>query len=424
MKIDQYSVNFVREPLKSPFGFKGNYVNELWNTAVSLYADGLNAVGLGVQSPLWADADIFSQHVPLGSNALMFAITEYAAKLTLDKEITDPFSLFSEIYPEVLAYGKRIADKEDIRETFVLNAMVPVDMAVWLLWAKYKGIDSFDFLIPDTAKPYLAMRHARLGAIPLLTYGVDTPGIRAEANQGSYILKIKIGSDPEHDGDREKMLAWDKSRLSQIHNALKEIQTPYTDTGKVAYYLDANGRYDTLDRVSSLLDHADKIGALDQIVLLEEPFPESSQISVHTLPVRVAADESVHSDADVRQRAELGYTAVALKPIAKTMSMTFAMIKTAGERNIPCFCADLTVNPFMVDINKNFAARLAPIPGMKVGVLESNGYQNYVNWDKMCKTHPLYPAKWIGSNEGSFLLGSDFWKQSGGIFAKLDGFGV
>jgi len=88
MKIDQYSVNFVREPLKSPFGFKGNYVNELWNTAVSLYADGLNAVGLGVQSPLWADADIFSQHVPLGSNALMFAITEYAAKLTLDKEIT------------------------------------------------------------------------------------------------------------------------------------------------------------------------------------------------------------------------------------------------------------------------------------------------------------------------------------------------
>lgn len=424
MRINGTGLNFNREPLLAPFGFKGGYVDELWNTAVRMDADGDSAVGLGIQSILWSDADIFKSHTPIGGNTLMLAITEYAARLALDTEFETPTELFESIYPAVLAYGKKITENENMRATFALNAMVPVDMAVWLLWAKKNGIRSFDDLIPADTKPYLTAHHDRLAAIPLLTYGVDRAGIKAEAESGSFFLKIKIGSDPDKDGDREKMLLWDMQRLSEIHEAIGQMETPYTESGKVAYYLDANGRYDSLDRVKRLLDHADKIGALDRILLLEEPFAEEMKIEVRDLPVRVAADESVHSDVDVRERTDLGYTAVALKPIAKTMSMTFAMIEAAGKRNIPCFCADLTVNPFMVDINKNYAARLAALPGMKVGVLESNGHQNYVNWEDMIRNHPSYPAAWIGAHHGSFVLDEAFWQTSGGVFEKPKGYRV
>ena len=46
------------------------------------------------------------------------------------------------------------------------------------------------------------------------------------------------------DKDPNKMLEWDKKRLKEIHDALKEMHTPYAN-GRIAYYLDANGRYDT-----------------------------------------------------------------------------------------------------------------------------------------------------------------------------------
>ena len=108
------------------------------------------------------------------------------------------------------------------------------------------------------------------------------------------MLKIKIGSDPERDGDANKMLSWDKSRLSLIHELADRYSTEHTDSGKIAYYLDANGRYPDKDTLLRLLDHADKIGALDRIALLEEPFDESNEVDVHDIPLRIAADESAH----------------------------------------------------------------------------------------------------------------------------------
>ncbi|MBU4200845.1 MAG: hypothetical protein KKG09_09570 [Verrucomicrobia bacterium] len=38
--------------------------------------------------------------------------------------------------------------------------------------------------------------------------------------------------------------------------------------------------------------------------------------------VRIAADESAHSVQDAKTRIDMGYNAIALKPIAKTMSMS------------------------------------------------------------------------------------------------------
>ena len=137
------------------------------------------------------------------------------------------------------------------------------------------------------------------------------------------------------------------------------------------------------------------------------------------LPVRIAADESAHSDADAKERMDLGYSAMALKPIAKTMSMTLRVLREAEKRQVPCFCADLTVNPWMVDINKSIAARIAPLPGVKIGVLESNGPQNYANWDNMKTYHPLYvPGKDLDPQAGLFLLDEEFYRLTGGMFCE------
>ena len=69
------------------------------------------------------------------------------------------------------------------------------------------------------------------------------------------------------------------------------------------------------------------------------------EIDVSDIPVRLAADESVHTDKDTIDRIEMGYKAVALKPIAKTMSMTMKIAKATTDREYSLFCADLTVNP-------------------------------------------------------------------------------
>ena len=74
-------------------------------------------------------------------------------------------------------------------------------------------------------------------------------------------------------------------------------------------------------QLGRLLDHARAIGAFDQIALIEEPFPEELEIDIRDIPARVAADESAHTDADARRRIEMGYSAIALKPIAKTFSI-------------------------------------------------------------------------------------------------------
>jgi len=59
-----------------------------------------------------------------------------------------------------------------------------------------------------------------------------------------------------------------------------------------------------------------------------------------------------------RERIALGYGAIALKPIAKTLSMSLKIAALAHERNVPCFCADLTVNPTLLEWNKTLAARM------------------------------------------------------------------
>ena len=417
MKITNAISNFVREPLLSPFGFKGGYLSELWQVVVRLDAGEYSGVGTGIQSVLWSDASVFSSTSQAGGNSYMFAMTDYALRLARGMEFTTPFDLLDALLPKVYEYGKVITGNPDLRKTFALNALVPVDNAAWQLYSKIHNETDFLKLVPQDYQAPLQGKQEKLCSIPLVTYGMSIDDVKKLIADGYFFLKVKIGSDPDKDGDREKMLAWDKNRLKEIHEAVKDMTTPYTQSGHIPYYLDANGRYDSKERLAALLDYAKEIGALERIAIVEEPFPEELLVDVSDLPARIAADESAHSDEDAIERIGLGYTAIALKPIAKTMSMSLKILAEAHKRNIPCFCADLTVNPWMVDFNKNVAARIAPLPGMKIGVLESNGPQNYTDWDKMRTYHPLFgKVSYIDPVKGIYTLGEEFYQTSGGIF--------
>ena len=99
--------------------------------------------------------------------------------------------------------------------------------------------------------------------------------------------------------------------------------------------------------------------------------------------------------------------------------MSLKIAQVAHERGVPCFCADLTVNPLLVEWNKNVAARLAPFPGLGLGLLETNGHQNYRNWEAMRAHLPAPAASWTRPNRGVFELDADYYARSGGVFAPL-----
>ena len=420
MTVTETGFGYKKEPLISPFGFKGNYIDELWQT-VARVGNGTNCgTGVGVLSVLWSDSAVFEENLRENGNKMMLEIAEYALELIKSRNFKNPIELLNTIFDDVYEYGRKITNRKDLRKTFVLNSLVSVDNALWQLYSAEKREKDFLKLIPQVYAPFLESRQKKLANIPLVTYNMTLEDVKKLALSGAPLLKIKIGSDPDSDKSQEKMLEWDKNRIKQIHETVKDFHTDHTDCGHICYYLDANGRYEAKDTLKKLLDFADKIGMLSRILILEEPFPEENKTDVSGLGVRIAADESAHSNYDIAERISLGYRAFALKPIAKTLSLTLEMLKTARENDIPCFCADLTVNPYMVEINKNIASRLPLFPGMKVGILESNGKQNYRNWEKMKTYDPLYkkyPS--VDCVNGIFNIEESMFNTSFGIFEPL-----
>lgn len=415
IQIVETNSNFEREPLIRPFGFKGGYLSEIWQTVVQLKSvSGNVSTGLCSQSVLWSDAEVFGNYSESGGNALMFAVTEYTLSLLKKMQFTSPVKLLDDILDEVYSYAKQVTRNPRLRKTFALNALVGIDNAVWVLYARENGLNTFDEMIPAEYSDILSYRHQKVAGIPLMAYSVPVNEIKQAADDGYYFMKIKIGQP----GSQEEMLEKDKARLTEIHQAIGAYRTDHTQNGKFPYYFDANGRYEKKETLLKLIDHAEKIGALEQIAIIEEPFHEELEVDVSDVPVRLAADESAHTDKDALARIQMGYGAIALKPIAKTLSMTLKIAQVAALENIPCFCADLTVNPILVDWNKNVAARLKPFPGLETGLLETNGHQNYKNWALMESFHPSPEADWRKVNRGVFELNEDFYKVSGGIFQE------
>jgi L-alanine-DL-glutamate epimerase-like enolase superfamily enzyme len=410
--IKNVDSNFEREPL-TPYRFKGSVVTEGWQVAAWMQSEsGIHKVGIGGQGTLWSDSKVFAAHSPTGGNALMYAMSERALQIMKGNSFTNPNDLLDDLLPEVYEYGKKITGNPDLRKTFALNSLVCVDNAAWLLYAAENNIQNFDDLIPARYKPGLSYRHEKVGAMPSFSVGADVKKIKAAADQGYFIMKLKTGSS----GTQKEMLEKDIAFLTAVHKAIGHYETPYTKSGKIPYYFDANERYDEKDTLLRFLDHAKKIGALEQIAVIEEPFGERNNVYVGDVGVTIAADESAHTVDDAAQRIEQGYGAIAVKAIAKTLSMTMRVAQLAHEKNIPCFCADLTVNPILVDWNKCVAARLTPFPDIGIGLQETNGHQYYKNWNTMMTYHPRANASWINSRDGVYITDKSFYEESGGIF--------
>src|SRR5690606_6144450 len=214
--------------------------------------------------------------------------------------------------------GKKITGNPNLRKTFALNALVCVDNAPWLLYAPENGTKKFDDLIPAPYKPGLSFRHDKVGSMPSFSVGADVKKIKEAADQGYFIMKLKTGSA----GTQKEMLEKDIAFLTAVHKSIGHFETPYTENGKIPYYFDANERYDEKETLERFLDHAKKIGAFEQIAVIEEPFGERNDVYVGDLGVRVVADESAHTVEDAAERMEQGYSGIAVKAIAKTLTMT------------------------------------------------------------------------------------------------------
>jgi len=418
MKIKNIDSDFERELLVRPFGFKGIYQKEFWVSAALLENEsGNKQVGLMTQCLAWSDLNVFLAHTEAAGNMLLHTTLEHALQLIKGVPFRTPIELQDAILENVHQFGKKITGSKNLRMTFTLSSLVALDLAAWMLYAQENGFKNFDEMIPDDYKPALSYQHKAVAHVPLLSYNVPLNEIEAAVDQGYFFMKIKIGRP----GSQEEMVKGDMERIEAIYKLIGHRETPHTLNGKIPFYFDANGRYEKKETLQRLLDHAKKVGMFEQIAVIEEPFPEEADIQVGDMGVRIAADESAHTAQDVKKRIQMGYSAIALKAAAKTLSMTMRMAKVAHENNIPCFLADLTCTPILVDWNKNVAARLAPFPGLKdMGLLESNGHQNYLHWKELVSYHPYPKGSWINSKDGIFNLNIDFYEKSGGALISSD----
>lgn len=415
IKIIRTQANFEREKLIRPFGFKGGFLTELWQVASRMHSDsGISRIGLGTQSVLYGDADLFSRHSESDGNTMMFDLVKKSLEHVKNTPFRTPIELLNKILPAVIQDGKIITGKQDLNTNFVFNALVGVDNAAWLTYAAENKFSSFETMIPEQYKRALSHRNKKIAIMYQIPYGMPMEDLKNAAKQGYFVFKIKTGAP----GSQSEMLKADTDRLSLIHETLKEYRTEQTANGKLIYTTDANARYEKKDTLLRYLDHARKIGAFDQILLIEEPLNEKNEESVADIEIRIGADESVHDEQSAINRLDLGYKVMVLKGIAKTLSMSVKIAKLAAERNVSCMCADLTVNPILIDWNKNLAAHLAPFPVINMGMMETNGDMNYINWKKMVNYHPAAHAPWMIPKNGVFELSSDFYERSGGTFEQ------
>ena len=98
------------------------------------------------------------------------------------------------------------------------------------------------------------------------------------------------------------------------------------------------------------------------------------------------------------------------------MSLAFQMANASVENAVIPFVADNACVPILVEWNKNISARLPIFPGLKTGMMESNGPQNYAMWPQLVSDYPLSEAHWLMPTSGTFQLNQSYYHHSGGIF--------
>ena len=98
---------------------------------------------------------MFAAHSVNGGNALMFAMSERALQMMKGNRSPIPMNSWK-VLPEIFEYGKKITGNPDLRKTFALNALVCVDNAAWIMYARENKFKTFDEMIPAAYKPGLS----------------------------------------------------------------------------------------------------------------------------------------------------------------------------------------------------------------------------------------------------------------------------
>lgn len=430
--FSDYRFALERQPLARPFTFKGGSFSEKWINVVRLFADHadhadhaegaegadapaggystMSVSAVGSNAVLWSDSAVAHAWSEAGGNALMTLLAERALQLAQGVAFEHPVDAFQTIRPELHRWARRITGRPDVSPTFCLNSMVALDFALWKLYALHRDSTCLQELLPAESREALCGAAQTLARVPLISYTVPAAEVSELVGQGHRVLKIKLGQA----GEPQEMVQRDSRRLEQIHRAVQQQPLP------VHYYLDANGRYPDLDTLLSLLDRIDTSGILDRVIILEEPFAYQQHIPVHSVPLRVAADESLHDIADLQQRADLGYRALALKPAGKTLSLSVLMATRAARLGIPCFVADSACVPSLVQWNLAFAALLPPFAELGMGLIETNGAQHYANWTELLHEHSARSRDWLTPRNGVFTINQEFMAHSGGVFTDSD----
>lgn len=416
MRITSVDLDIQREPFARPFAFKGSAFHEKWNLVVRLEDDaGAIGCGIGGLAVLWSDPQVFSAHTETGGNAIMVATLERALQAALDVDWERPPDLLRAVRSEADSFARQATGRgQQLQSTFVLNALVALDNAAWVLWARRNDVPAFDAWVPTEAAPALSHRQARVALTPAVGYNMPDAQIAGLLQAGAAVLKVKIG----HPGDEDAMAAGDCRTLQRLQPLLAGARTPLTTSGDVVLYLDANGRYRTKAALRRVLDEAQRLDLLQRIIVLEEPFAADVEETVGDLGVLVAADESLHDPDDVGRRCQAGYGAVAVKPAGKTLSVAFDMVTAAVGHDMVAFVADNACVPVLVEWNKNVAARLPAFPGVLGGMMESNGPENYGRWAQMLDEHPSAGAPWLAAQGGAYELDDDYYSRSGGILQE------
>jgi hypothetical protein len=221
IKIRRVDSNFEREPL-NPYRFKGSAITDSWQSVALLETEsGIKKIGLATQGVLWSDARVAASHSESAGNSLMYAMTEHALQIIKGTVFTNPIDLLELILPEVLAYGKKITGISDLRKTFALNSLVSVDNAAWLVYAAENNIYNFNTLIPDQYRKGLSYKHTKVASIPSFSVGSNPQQIKAAAENGYFIMKLKTGSA----GTQKEML--EKDRMAKIEKIRKGTMTEH-----------------------------------------------------------------------------------------------------------------------------------------------------------------------------------------------------
>lgn len=413
IRIKNVDCQFQREPLVRPIGYKGGFMTRIWQVVARLECDkGFHGMGVGTQNVLRTDEEVFAMNPESGGNTLMYAVTSYALSIIRDMTFDNPVELQEKIFDQVYKYARQTTNRPALKKSFVLSALSPIDAAAWVLYSRRNGFQNFDQMIMPVYRPAFANRQCRLASMPVAGLFLSPQEIEQIATETScHLMKIRLGSP----GSNHEMLRQDISRLSEIHRLIGNNPSEHTSHGKIAYCIDLNGRYSSLNELNQLIEHARKIGALEQIEFFEDPFASENMHKIGRLDVRVSANDSLYTAEDIVAHMEKGYSVIALNPSTKTLSMTLKMALEAQQQGLAVYCADSTSNPLQLGFSMQVAGRLNPLPELDLQVLEFSGRQYYRNWDVMCSYHPDGKAGWNDPKEGFFTLNEEFFRSGGGI---------